>query len=142
MYFREIERCSRQKAEGSSSWLSAREIMYRPNCYCENHHRAIARMEFFLYITFIDFVKAFDSLDRDSLWKLMRHYGIPEKFMAITKNTYEGMSCKVLHEGTLTDKIKVKTGMRQGCLLSPFLFLLAVDWIMKESTEGRRNGIQ
>ena len=95
-----------------------------------------------LYITFIDFVKAFDSLDRDSLWKLMRHYGIPEKFIAIIKNTYKGMSCKVLHEGTLTDKIKVKTGVRQGCLLSPFLFLLAVDWIMKESTEGRRNGIQ
>ena len=96
----------------------------------------------FMYITFIDLVKAFDSLDRDSLWKLIRHYGIPEKFIAIIKNTYEGMSCKVLHEGTLTDKIKVKTGVRQGCLLSPFMFLLAVDWIMKESTEGRRNGIQ
>ena len=42
---------------------------------------------FSLYITFIDFIKAFDSLDRDSLWKLMRHYGIPEKFIAIIKNT-------------------------------------------------------
>ena len=58
-----------------------------------------------LYITFIDFIKVFESLDRDSLWKLMRHYGIPEKFIAIIKNTYEGISCKVLHEGTLTDKI-------------------------------------
>ena len=57
----------------------------------------------------------------------MRHYGIPEKFIAIIKNTDEGMSCKVLREGTLTDKIKVKTGVRQGCLLSPFLFLLEVD---------------
>ena len=74
--------------------------------------------------------------------ELMRYYGIPEKFIAIIKNTCEGMSCKVLHEGTLTHKIKVKTGVRQGCLLSPFLFLLAVDWIMKESTEGRGNGIQ
>ena len=96
--------------------------MYRPKCYSENHYRAITRMEFFLYITFIDFVKAFDSLDRDSLWKLMRHYGTPEKFVAITKNTYDEMSCKILLEGTLTDKIEVKTGVRQGCLLSPFLF--------------------
>ena len=37
--------------------------------------------------------------------ELMRHYGIPEKFIAIIKNTCEGMSCKVLHEGTLTHKI-------------------------------------
>ena len=72
----------------------------------------------------------------------MRHYGIPETFIAIIKNTYDEIFCKVLHEGALTDKIEVKTGVRQGCLLSPFLFLLAVDWTMKESTEGRRNGIQ
>ena len=50
-----------------------------------------------------------------------------DKFIAVIKNTYDGMSCKVLHEGALTDKIEVKTGVRQGCLLSPFLFLLAVD---------------
>ena len=95
-----------------------------------------------LYVTFVDFEKAFDSLDRKSLWKLMRHYGIPEKFVTIIKNTYDGTSSRVLHEGSLSDKFEVKTGVRQGCLLSPFLFLLAVDWSMRESTEGRRNGIQ
>ena len=95
-----------------------------------------------LYVTFVDFEKAFDNLDRKSLWKLMRHYGIPEKFVTIIKNTYDGTSCRVLHEGTLSDKFEVKTGVRKGCLLSPFMFLLAVDWIMRESTKGRRNGIQ
>ena len=95
-----------------------------------------------LYVTFVDFEKAFDSLDRKSLWKLMRHYGIPEKFVTIIKNTYHGTSCGVLHDGSLSDKFEVKTGVRQGCLLSPFLFLLGVDWIMRESTEGRRNRIQ
>ena len=95
-----------------------------------------------LYVTFVDFEKAFDSLDRKSLWKLMRHYGIPEKFVTIIKNTYDETSWRVLHEGSLSDKFEIKTGVREGCLLSPFLFLLAVDWIMRESTEGRRNGIQ
>ena len=95
-----------------------------------------------LYINFVDFEKAFDSLDRDSLWKLLRHYGVPDKIVTIIRNSYEGLTCRVVHQGQLSDSFEVKTGVRQGCLLSPFLFLLAVDWIMKNSTEGTRNGIQ
>ena len=52
------------------------------------------------------------------------------------------MTCRVVHGGQLTDSLGVKTGVRQGCLLSPFLFLLAIDRIMKTSTADRRNGIQ
>jgi hypothetical protein len=40
------------------------------------------------------------------------------------------MSCRVIHEGQLTEPFEVKTLLRQGCLISPFFFLLAVDWIM------------
>ena len=48
----------------------------------------------------------------------------------------------VIHEGKLTESFDIKTWVKQGCLLSPFLFLLAIDYIMRESTEGKRNGIQ
>ena len=95
-----------------------------------------------LLVNFIDFEKAFDSIDRDTLWKLLRHYGIPPKIVTLIQKMYDGTSCKVLHEGRLTDSFQIKTGVRQGCLLSPFLFILAVDWLMKESTSGSRNGIQ
>jgi len=88
---------------------------------------------------FVDFTKAFDNLDREVLWQLMRHY---EKFIAIIRNTYIGMKSKVIHEGHLTEAFDITTGVKQGCLLSPLLFLLAVDWIMKKATDGRRNGIQ
>ena len=44
---------------------------------------------------------------------------------------YEGTKCSVVHEGQLTEAFEIRTGVRQGCLLSPFLFLLAIDWIMK-----------
>ena len=58
------------------------------------------------------------------------------------KNSYEGMSCRVIHDGQLTENFEIRTGVRQGCLLSPFLFILAIDWIMKTETKGKRNGIQ
>ena len=80
-----------------------------------------------LCINFIDYEKAFDSLDRNVLWDLMANYGVPSKIISLVKNKYEGTSCCILHEGGLTESFSIKSGVRQGCLLSPFLFLLAVD---------------
>ena len=95
-----------------------------------------------LYVNFVDYRKAFDSIHRDTLWQLLRHYGIPPNLTLLIKKSYDDMTCQVVHQGKLTEKFRVKTGVRQGCLLSPFLFLLAIDWIMKKTTEGTRNGIQ
>ena len=95
-----------------------------------------------LYINFIDYEKAFDSLDRNVLWDLMANYGIPSKIISLVKNTYEGTNCRILHKGGLTESFSIESGVRRGCHLLPFLFLLAVDWIMKETTTGSRNGIQ
>ena len=94
-----------------------------------------------LYINVVDYEKAFDSLVRDTPWKLLQHYGILDKLISLIRNSYEDMACRVVHAGQLTDSFIVKTGVRQGCLLSPFLFLLAIDWIMKKTTKYRRNGI-
>ena len=91
-----------------------------------------------LYINFVDDEKAFDSLERDTLWKLLQHNGIPEKCISLIRSNYEDMACTVVHAGQLTDSFMV----RQTCLLSPFLFLLAIDWIMTKTTKNRRNGIQ
>ena len=95
-----------------------------------------------LYINFVDYEKAFDSVDRETLWKLLRHYGVPQKIVDIIKESYEGFTCRVVHDGQLTNSFNVNTGVRQGCLLSPFLFLLAIDYIMRTTTLGRTNGIQ
>ncbi|VDP63363.1 unnamed protein product [Schistosoma curassoni] len=95
-----------------------------------------------LYINFIDYEKAFDSVDRRILWKLLRHYGVPEKIVNIVRNSYDGLQCKVVHGGQLTDAFQVRAGVRQGCLFSPFLFLLVVEWIMRTSTSDGKHGIQ
>ena len=79
------------------------------------------------YINFVDYEKAFDRVRRQSLWKLRRHYGIPEKITKIIRNSYEGMTCRVVLRRQLIDALDVKTGVSQGCLLSPVMFLLTMD---------------
>ena len=63
-------------------------------------------------------------IDRQTLWKLLRHFGIPKKITSIIQNSYEGMTCRVVLIWRLTEAFQVKKGVRQGCLLSHFLFLL------------------
>ena len=85
-----------------------------------------------LYINFVDYEKAsLYSLDRNTLWKLLQHCWIPDKLITLIIYCYEDMAGRVIHAEQHTNSFMVKTGVRQGCLLSPFLFLLAIDWIMK-----------
>lgn len=80
----------------------------------------------------VDFEKAFDSVDKDTLWKLLRHYG----------SSYEELTCRVIHRGQPSEALNVRTGVREDCLLSPFLFLLVIDSIMRTATAQATNGIQ
>ena len=52
------------------------------------------------------------------------------------------MSCRIDHADQLSESFEVKTGVRQGCLLPPFLFLLVINWTRRTTTIGRNNGIQ
>ncbi|XP_062587192.1 uncharacterized protein LOC134248835 [Saccostrea cucullata] len=126
----------------TSSTRSGKKRTSRKNSQSAHHYRTITGVEVPLYVNFIDYEKAFDSVDRETLWKILRHYGVPEKLVSLIPKTYQGMICRVAHAGQMSDSFEVKTGFRQGCLLSPFLFLLVIDWIMRTTTSGRNNGIQ
>ncbi|KAL9958657.1 hypothetical protein ACROYT_G035706 [Oculina patagonica] len=56
-----------------------------------------------LYIGFIDFKKAFDSVRRDRLWNILKHYGIPENFVNIIRELYDGSTCCVVERGQTSD---------------------------------------
>ena len=55
---------------------------------------------------------------------------------------YANSTCSVVHSGKVSSPFNIETGVRQGCLLSPLLFLLAIDWTMKQTVSGHNNGIQ
>ena len=95
-----------------------------------------------LYINFIDFEKAFDRVDRDVIWMLVHHYGIPAKFVTLIQQMYENSTCQVIHHGKLSETFEVKTGVRQECILSPLIFVMVIDWIIRKAVKQNQNGIQ
>ena len=95
-----------------------------------------------LYIHFVDFEKAFDSMHRGSLWNILRSYGIPSKMVRVIAGIYEGFECAVIDGSETSDWFKIESGVKQGCVMSGFLFLLALDWIMKRTTADKRREIR
>ena len=92
-----------------------------------------------LYILFVDYQKAFDSLHRESLWKLLRAYGVPQKIVNVIKQFYCRFTCSV---GSSDLRFEVKSGVRQGCVMSGLLFIVAIDWITSRTTQDARRGIR
>ena len=71
--------------------------------------------------------KAFDSIHREGLWRIMKAYGIPDKLIRMVKIMYDDYECSVLDEGKQTRWFKITTDVKQGCVMSGFLLLLAID---------------
>lgn len=90
-----------------------------------------------LYLTFIDFEKAFDTLNHASIWNALECKGVPTKLIALIKGLYENATCRILHENQLSNKINICSGVRQGCVLSPLLFNCVLDVIMHRATRHR-----
>ena len=95
-----------------------------------------------LYLVFVDYEKAFDSLHRETLWKIMKYYGIPDKYIRLVKMFYDENECSIITESGIGPWFTVKSGVKQGCVMSGFLFILAVDWIMRQTVARNNTGIQ
>ena len=80
-----------------------------------------------LYMVLVDYEKAFDSIDRETLWKIMKAYGIPDKFIELVKAFYKNSRAAVLNGEGVSEWFEIKYGVKQGCVMSGFLFLLIVD---------------
>jgi len=85
-----------------------------------------------LHFNFVDFKAAFDTVWRKALWKMMLAIGVDPKLVRIIESLYNDTECAVVIDGNLTEWFKVEIGLRQGCLLSPTLFNIFLEFVMKE----------
>ena len=77
-----------------------------------------------IYFCFIDYAKAFDCVDQNKLWKILKERGIPDHLICLLRNLYAGQEATVRTGHGTTDWFQIGKGVHQGCILSPCLFNL------------------
>ena len=82
---------------------------------------------------FIDYAKAFDCVDHNKLWKILKEMGIPDHLTCLLRNLYAGHEATVRTAHETTDWFQIGKGLNQGCILSPCLFNLYAEYIMRSA---------
>jgi len=123
--------CGFRKERGTADMIfAARQIQEK----CIEQNRA-------LYMTFVDLTKAFDTVCRDGLWKIMAKFGCAPKFIHMVRQFHDGMQASVKSSGNNSDPFPVTNGVKQGCVLAPTLFSIVFSAMLKEAFSSPPPGI-
>ncbi|BHF85225.1 hypothetical protein SprV_1002838800 [Sparganum proliferum] len=96
-----------------------------------------------LYSTFVDLTKAFDTVNREGLWKIMQKFGCPERFTQMVRQLHDGMMARVTDNRAVSEAFAVTNGVKQGCVLAPTLFSLMFAVMLMDAYRGdERPGIR
>ena len=86
-----------------------------------------------IYFFFIDYAKAFDYVDHKKLWKILKEMGIPDHLTCLLRILYPGQEATVRTGLGTTDWFQIGKGVHQGCILSPCLFNLYAEYILRNA---------
>ena len=89
-----------------------------------------------VYAAFMDLEKAYDRVDRQGMWRVLRIYGVDGILLRAVKSMYEGARAAVRVDGELSEFFDLNVGLKQGCVMSPWLFNLYMDGVIRE-VKGR-----
>ena len=95
-----------------------------------------------LYMVFIDLTKAFDTVNREALWKVLKRLGIPDNMLSVIVSFHEGMKGAVVSDGDISDPFNVTNGTKQGCVMAPVLFALFFSVMLQYAFGDAEVGIE
>ena len=96
-----------------------------------------------IYLCFVDYAKAFDCVDHNKLWKILKEIGISDHLTGLLRNLYAGQEATVRTGHGTTDWFQIGKGVRQGWILSPCLFNFYAEYIMRNAgLEDAQAGIK
>ena len=99
-------------------------------------HKKAREFQKNIYFCFIDYAKAFDCVDHNKLWKILKEMGIPDHLTCLLRNLYAAQEATVRTGHGTTDWFQIGKGVCQGCILSPHLFNLYAEYIMRNTGLG------
>ena len=97
------------------------------------NHRKAREFQKSIYFCFIDYAKAFDCVDHNKLWKILKEMGIPDHLTCLLRNLYAVQEATVGAGHGTTDWFQIGKGVHQGGILSPCLFNLYTKYIMRNA---------
>ena len=86
-----------------------------------------------IYFCFLDYAKAFDCVDHNTLWKILTEMGIPDHLTCLLRNLYASQEATARTGHETTDWFQIGKGVRQGCILSLCLFNFHAEYIMRNA---------
>ena len=86
-----------------------------------------------IYFCFIDYAKTFDCMDHNKLGKILQDMGTPDHLTCLFRNLYAGQEATIRTGHGTADWFQIGKGVRQGCIMSPCLFILYVEYIMRNA---------
>ena len=93
-----------------------------------------------LFVAFID-LTAFDLVSRDGLFKIVPKIGCPPRLLSIIRSFHEDMKCSVVFDGSTSDPLDIRSGVKQGCVLAPTLFGISFAVLLKQAFGDATEGI-
>jgi len=87
---------------------------------------------------FVDFERAFDSLKHSVIWQTLTECGVPTKLVNIIKELYNKSTCQVIRRNKKSENIPIRSGVKQGCVLSPLLCNIVLDTALAKATDTPR----
>ena len=84
-------------------------------------------------MTFVDLTKAFDTVSREELWKIMAKLGCPVKFIAMVRQFHDAMLASVQNDGEFSDPFLMKNEVKQGCVLASTLFSMMFSAMLTDA---------
>ena len=94
-----------------------------------------------LYMVFVDFTKAFDTVNRDALWNILMKLGCPAHFTNLVSALHNGMNASVSMKGELSEPFRVENGVKQGCVLAPTLFSIYLSVVLHHAFSDFQRGV-